>query len=509
MAYSQHIERLKKAVAYIRVSSDKIEQEKSLENQKQQFLQFIKKEGYEYHDIYLDVETGTNADRENLMRMLKDAEAGKFDMIVAKELTRIARNVELSYRIKRLAENKDIRIYTLDGKVDSHDPKSMAMFGLHAWMAESEAQQTSERIKAMMITNMKQAKFMGSTPPYGYVKGGEDGKTLVVKSEETTEIVKRIFQLTLEGKAQDTIAKILIAEEVRTPSQELGKKNAGIYWHGTTVRKILENEAYIGNLVQHKESSISAVNHKRKEIPKEQQIRHENTHEAIIDEATFYRVQELIKVKNRRGKYGTRPVKRLFTQRIYCADCGGTMWYRKNIKGYICGTNEKKGKTVCDCNHSIKEKAIEEAILADINTFSKNFDYKKIENALKKEAEKLLGNTKSTTVKLEEKIKKNRIKHDRLLDMELEGRLTKDEYDEKSAGLREEYIELSNQLKEIKADTKGNSKAFDIKKTKQYIDQYINATKVDQKLVTALVERIEINADKTFKINYAFAPLNN
>lgn len=496
---------IKKAVAYIRVSTEKEIQEKSLENQKQQFLQFIKEEGYEYVDVYIDQETGTNESRKNLLRMLDDAEAGKFDMMVAKEFPRIARNVELSYKIKRLTENNNVRIYTMDGKVDSHDPSKMNLFGLYAWVAEQEAQATSDRIKAMMITNMKQGKFMGSTPPYAYRK---EGKKLIIRSEETSTIVRRIFQMTIEGKAQDTIAKILISEGVKTPSQVLGKKNAGIYWHGTTVRKILENEAYIGHMVQHKQATKSAVNHNRNEIPKEQQIKVENTHEAIIDETVFYQVQKILEPKRKRGRGRTKAIKRLFTHKIYCADCGATMWYRKNGQVYLCSTHEKKGKSVCHCNHSIKEKAVETAILHDLKEFSKGFNINKIEKELKREATKLMTHTKSKIEIIDMQIKKNRMKYDRLLDMELEGRLTKDEYNEKASKLRNEHLNLTKELNELKLQDSNKGKAFDLSSIKGLINEYFNATKVDLKLVTSLVERIDVRDDKSFKITYAFAPMN-
>ena len=119
-----------KCAIYIRVSTQKIEQQASLKNQRELFINFIQERNWELYDFYVDIESGTTSNRENLNRLIKDMEQRKFSIILAKELSRLARNGELSYRIKNLAENNKIDIVTLDNAINTLEG-NRSMFGLN------------------------------------------------------------------------------------------------------------------------------------------------------------------------------------------------------------------------------------------------------------------------------------------------------------------------------------------------------------------------------------------
>jgi site-specific DNA recombinase len=110
-----------KVAGYIRVSTNKEGQKESPENQKRLILNFLEENQYDLYDFYTDVETGTTDNREGLKKLIRDAENKQFDIIVAKELSRLGRNVELLYQLKRIAETKGVRLITLDGRVDTQD----------------------------------------------------------------------------------------------------------------------------------------------------------------------------------------------------------------------------------------------------------------------------------------------------------------------------------------------------------------------------------------------------
>ncbi|WP_241494603.1 recombinase family protein [Bacillus coahuilensis] len=173
---------------YIRVSTDKEEQKASLKYQKELFYKFIEEKGWDINEFYVDVQSGTTAKRKNLQRMIEDAHAKKFDIILAKELSRLARNGELSYKIKNLCENQGIHIITLDNAINTLTGNTN-MFGLYAWMYEQESQNTSNRVKETLKTRAKNGLFKGSNPPYGYEV--REGK-LYIRNDETSEIVRRI-----------------------------------------------------------------------------------------------------------------------------------------------------------------------------------------------------------------------------------------------------------------------------------------------------------------------------
>lgn len=138
-----------RCAVYIRVSTDKEEQKQSLENQKNMFYQIIEDRDWEVYKFYVDVESGTTDKRENLQCLIEDAEQRKFDVILAKELSRLARNGGLSYRIRDIAEQNRIHIITSDGAINTLEGNAN-MFGLYAWMYEQESQRTSTRIKAAL-----------------------------------------------------------------------------------------------------------------------------------------------------------------------------------------------------------------------------------------------------------------------------------------------------------------------------------------------------------------------
>lgn len=189
----------------------------------------------------------------------------KIDVILAKELSRLARNGELSYQIKNLCENHGVHIITLDGAINTLQGNTH-MFGLYAWMYEQEAQRTSERVKETLKTRAKKGLFKGSTPPYGYTI--KDGK-LHIRDDETPNIVRRIFNEYLASYGRDSIARRLYNEGIPTPAEVAGKKNAGDKWNDSNIKLILTNPHYTGDLVQGRTTTVSVTSNKRKKASDE------------------------------------------------------------------------------------------------------------------------------------------------------------------------------------------------------------------------------------------------
>lgn len=157
--------------------------------------------------------------------------------------------------------------------------------------------------------------FVGSHPPYGYRL--ENG-VLYIKSDDTPNIVRRIFQEYLSGKGMDSIAKALTAEEVSTPAQTANKANASDLWHSSTIKSILSNRHYVGDLLQRRSETISVTSSKRRQTSEQEYIVKENAHEAIIAKELFDTVQVMMASRTRTG---TAPQKHLFTNVLYCEEC--------------------------------------------------------------------------------------------------------------------------------------------------------------------------------------------
>lgn len=414
---------------YIRVSTEHEDQKNSIENQHLAAQQYALEHDWEVVEVYIDVQTGTTAKRKNLQRLIHDMGRNKFDIILTKELSRLARNGALSYQIRDNALAYNIKLVTLDRSINMLE-NSSEMFGLYTWIHENEAQKTSERTKIALKSLAKAGHFMGSIAPYGYyVKD----KQLFIKDDDTPHIVRRIFQDYLSGLGADKIARNLNSENIPTPSQVAQKRNASMWWYGSTIKTILQNRHYIGDLVQGKETTVSVTCKKRKKIEEENFIIVPNTHHAIISKEVFDAVQ--IMIKNRK-KNKPAPQVHLFSNLLFCKDCGKGMHYRANRVGYICGTYSKKGKDYCT-SHTIKESALSDAILDDINQILKYSTMNCSTSDLKKYITKEVKTLTKYNHSLEKQLKRIQSENSFAYKKFIEGKITQDQYDS--------YINLDSQ----------------------------------------------------------------
>ncbi len=213
----------------------------------------------------------------------------------------------------------------------------------------------------------ERGRFIGSNAPFGYKS--EQGM-LKIRDDETPDIVRRIFNEYLEGTGMDTIAKMLTAEKTITPSQAANKSNASTLWHASTVKQILNNQHYCGDLVQNKFETISVTTTKRNTLDQEKMTIHKDTHEPIISRETFQAVQRIMQSRTR---ISTAPQKHLFTNTLFCEDCQKGMWFKANQKGYRCGGNIKNGDTFCQNKTVVREKDLAHIIQEDFQTLFHSF----------------------------------------------------------------------------------------------------------------------------------------
>lgn len=285
-----------RCAVYIRVSTDREEQRSSIQNQRLATQQYISKNCWTVAAEYIDIESGTTSKRDDFQRLLEDIKQNKFDIILAKDLSRLARNGAVAYSLRETATYHGVKIVTLDGLIDTSNDYC-SNFGIQTWVSEYEAAKTSDRTKIALRSRAQAGLFMGSIPPYGYLI---QDKKLVLREDHSPHIVRRIFQDYLAGLGCDKIARNLTDEKIPTPSEDACKSNASDYWYGSTIKCILQNRHYIGDLVQGKETTSSVTCKRRTKIEKENFIIVPNTHEPIISKEIFDAVQAM--VKNRKKK---------------------------------------------------------------------------------------------------------------------------------------------------------------------------------------------------------------
>lgn len=484
-----------KCAVYARVSTENESQKTSIPAQIKLFENYIKDKGWEIAEIYTDVKSGTSINRNGMNQLLEDAKAKKFDIIIAKEFSRISRNGAFSYEFRDTIRENNIHFITLDGTINTLDNASNK-FGLYAWMAEDEAERCSIRVKSSYQARAKSGKF--DAAPYGYdlVNGN-----LHIAEDGSAEVVKRIYNLYIQGRSFDAISRILIAENIETPAARKNKRNANKYWHGSTVRQILERKIYTGTFIGGKSSTVSVTSKKRLIIKPEDWIVVEGTHEAIISKDDFNLVQQLIKSRKRiRSQQSTH----VFTGLLICGNCGAGMHFKRDR--YVCGKQNKFGKAACSDNFRAIESKLIKALLNDINNiYFSTISEKTIDTLLEKQLTKfeadLADENRKDSISLAlDKLTKRKKKAINLL---LDESIDKDDYDLLMKELNPQIDQLKDELHAL---VESDTTAVDRQQLKAYIQSQLNPKQVLTELTTTIIARfinkIIVKADGQLEVHY-------
>ena len=339
------------------------------------------------HDIYVDDGwSGTNFNRPDFQRMMDDIYAGRVNCVIVKDLSRFCRNASeggqyldnifVRHRVRFIAVNNGID--TASGTMNA--ATQLISVGVTNVINESVAATTSVNVRGTLNVNRQQGKFIGSFPTYGYLKDPEDHHKLIV-DPETAPIVRMIFERFLCGCSIMGIAKELNAMGIPNPTaykrskgfryhHPAGEKTNGL-WPDSSVRRILRNEMYIGNMVQGKNTTISYKIKQCRAVPKEDWIRVEGTHEAIIDPVTFEKAQKLFSRHIRKSPKQDEVA--LFSGLVRCGHCGRIMSKKTNrhpygtYHYYRCTTHNKMDPSRCT-GQTIRIDRLENAVLVFLQT---------------------------------------------------------------------------------------------------------------------------------------------
>ncbi|MGG0175208.1 recombinase family protein [Gottfriedia acidiceleris] len=427
-------DRVLRCAVYARVSTEMDAQKTSIENQIDLFRKYAIDNNWEIVKVYTDKKSGTKGNRPGLKKLIEDGKNGLYDVVLAKELSRLARNGLLSYELKNICINNNIHIVCLDNSINTIKG-DIDKFGLYAWIYENESENNSRRNKAAKRAKASRGLFVGSTPPYGYYS--DNGK-LKIREDNTPDIVRRIFKEYLDGLGMESIAKRFTAEKIPTPSQIANKSNASPLWHSTTIKNILNNQHYCGDLVQNRTETISVTTTKRKTLGEDHTTIQENTHELIIPKETFQAVQRMLQTRTRTS---TAPKKHLFTNVLFCENCQKGMWFKANQKGYRCGGNIKHGDTFCENRVVIREKELKHIIIKDLQELFRSIQDDKFLRSLQKRLDKKIFLIKNELTKIENKEYKLRSRKKNYIDMYADQIIS-----------REELVEYRKQIDQEVAD---------------------------------------------------------
>ena len=376
---------------YLRLSRDDKNSDSesmSISNQRTMLMDFTAERGWHVEDIYIDDGiSGTTFERPSFKRMVDDIEKRRINMVVVKDLSRLGRNyVKVGEYTDFFFPKHNVRFIAVAENIDSNNENDVS--GFLNVVNEHYAKDISRKIRTSQKSLMKKGYFLGSQPPMGYVKSPEDKHRLIV-DEDGAVIVRRLFHMYAIGSTARHIADTFNQEGIPSPREYyfnmIGKPNPytkeTVLWGSATVMRILRNQVYIGHMCSGKRRNRSFKLKQRDVVPEDEWIVVENTHEPIIDEVTWARVQELLlqnkgnrKAKTIQSKDNKLPA--LFAGKLRCADCKAVMHYTSSKSGkyktyykYRCSTYTNQGKTACSF-HSIREDELTAIVLNDIRRLS-------------------------------------------------------------------------------------------------------------------------------------------
>ena len=502
-----------RTAVYCRLSVDDGDGESmSIGNQREMLTRYCKENDLIIVDIYIDDGySGTNFDRPDFKRMINDIENGMIDVVVTKDLSRLGREyLKTGTYIEIFFPAHNVRYIAVNDSVDTATGTN-EFIGIRNIINEIYAKDISKKIRSARTTLAKQGKYTASFAPYGYKKHPDD-KHKLIPDENTAPVVKRMYQLTAEGKTPSEIADIFTAEKILIPRAYTAETYGAFKtsydtrypydWLPGTIVNILRSKLYIGTLVNHKRTSVSFKNKKLVDIPKNEWIEVENTHEPLVDRETWDIVQKIVAVKKRPAKDGER---QMFAGLVRCPDCGRALTFSKNSNNtnfagsFACNYARNKGKKYCSW-HYISYTALYQLVLADVQKHTtllkadREKFLKMLSEHMNAQSQKQLTSLKKEQGKLQIRLDELQKITRSLYEDKALGKISDEDYSRFSAEFSDERKKSEERLNEIAivfANEKANLENTD--KFLAIIEKYVNVTELNKKLLNELIERIEVH----------------
>ena len=365
-----------KTAAYLRLSKEEFSNEKesnSITNQKLIIDNYLKEhKEYKLVDYYIDDGySGTNFNRPEFQRMLIDIKNKKIDVIIIKDLSRLGRNyIETGNFIEVIFPGMGVSVISVDEncEIDSSDYYGDDYLPLKNLFNDTYAKDISKKVRSSLIVKKYNGEFVGKLAPYGYIKDPKDKHKFLI-DKNVSHIIRKIFDMILDGKSRREVADFLNDNDILTPSEYLKintAKDTTIMkkWNPEMVNSILRNENYTGTLFQGKKRKLNYRIDKKIKLDKENWIVTENHHEAIISKEDFDKVQEILDRKSKVNKDGSIDI---LSGILKCKCCGSNM-IKRTSKGkfyYYCSNYYRTKK--CENNKSISKSIVEEFIKKELN----------------------------------------------------------------------------------------------------------------------------------------------
>ena len=508
--------RLFNVAIYIRLSREDGDKEESdsVGNQRKLLTEYVnKQDDFILYDVYIDDGfTGTNFNRPDFHRMITDIEDGKVNCVVVKDLSRFGRDyIDTGRYLERIFPELGVRFISVTDNIDSIKQAYDMLLPIKNIFNEQYARDISNKIQATVKSKQKAGEFIGAFTSYGYKKSPVNKNKLVI-DEYAADVVRRVFSMYLQGIGKQSIAKALNAEGILCPSEykKLNGENykncnrlkTTSYWTYSTIKIMLQNELYIGNMVQGKKHQ--RMRSKQRMVDKENWIRVENTHEPIIDRDTWDKVQKLLTKKHRDIDLETN--KNIFAGFIKCGDCGRAMmkncWRKADgSKSYsfYCGTYKRSGKDYCS-PHALPFQVLNDIVLGDLKAIVHSVE--DLQELVKKQsltASRIKRSADTELVKLKAELERvKKLKKSIYEDY-------KDEYFSYREDYQQKETLYAKQIEALEAKKKDNV-TEDIFQTPwlRRLLKLKDIEELDRDIVVEMIDEIIIYENRKIKIRYNF-----
>ena len=486
----------------------------SIANQKRMLTKYAKENGFHNTRFYVDDGyTGTNFNRPGFKQMIEDVELGYISTIIVKDMSRLGREyLGVGEYTEIIFPDRGVRFIAINDGIDS-DNGDNELAPFKNIMNEMYARDTSRKVRSAHRIRGNMGEPLGP-PPYGYIKAPNNPKHWIIEPEAAA-VVRDIFKMRLEGKGNETIARILQERKVLncTYYRKSRGENCGgrkfqedpYHWKDSTVDSILKRVEYCGDLVNFKTYSKSFKNKRRYKNPEENHVIFKNAHEAIIDRETFELVQQLRGKTKRRAPKKENGEKSIFADLLYCADCGKKLWFHvntvnKSIRFFACSNYVKDYRGTCQSRHYIREDALYEVVRLELRRLSEflNADEQSFAELLAKKTQK---EAKAEQAVFAEELRKAQQRqetvgnlYEKLYEDNAIGKVTDEWFDHMSMKYQTERLELKERISSLEAKLKKLQTAeknndFFIKAVRRFMDM----DTLTAPLLKELISRIDVS----------------
>lgn len=500
------------ASLYLRLSrDDNLEGESySISNQKKLLTKVAKEKGYTKLLIYIDDGiSGVTMQRPDYIRMIEDFENNKSSALFVKDLSRIGRNyIEVGKLTEEFLPEHDIRLVAVSDGIDSQEGESefapiKNLF--NEWYARdiSKKRRISNKIKG------NSGEPLGLSP-YGYIKD-PNGKGWII-DDEAANVVRRIFDMTINDYGTEQIATIFQSEGILTPinywlSKGIRKPNRKTNpnpcgWNSSTVYSILNTQEYCGDIINFKTYSKSYKNKKRYANNPENIVIFKDANPAIIDRAVFEKIQ------SKRGKIRKRKTstgeKNMFSGLLVCADCGSNMGYHFNqgnhdITYFNCSGYNKGKRKICNSTHYIRTDFLEQVVLGEIKRLTKfaqkyeNEFAKYVMGATMKNLAEEISLKEKELSKFQARDKEIDVLYEKIYEDNALGKINDERFAKLSSKYDDEQKEINDKIKALSAEiSEKKSKTVTSDMFLGAVRKYTRIKKLSPQILNELIEKIEV-----------------